>query len=83
MTKYAIIPIEELGVKINRADPNIAILRGKPEMESFIKGEGDATYVCADCGTTLLEDVELGTVENIGFECLGCGKILYMPAHDP
>lgn len=81
MSTYAITPVEDLGVEIDRDDPEIAILRGEPDLESIIEGEGDMTYVCADCKTTILEDVELGQVQNIGFECLGCGKILYLPAH--
>lgn len=82
MTTYVVRPLKELGIEIDRDDPDIAILVGKPEMESFIKSDGDATYVCADCGATLLENVDAGTVQQIGFECLGCGEVLYLPAQD-
>ncbi|MFC6903829.1 hypothetical protein [Halalkalicoccus tibetensis] len=82
MPTYALTPIEDLGIEIDRDDPRIAILTGKPGMESFFEGDGEATYVCADCGATVAENVKRGAIGDVGFECLGCGTLLYMPAHD-
>lgn len=82
MPTYTLRPVKDLGIEIDRDDPEIAIFTGEPGMESFIEGGGDTTYVCADCGTTIIENVERGTVGNMGFECLGCGTVLYLPVHD-
>lgn len=82
MPTYALTPVEDLGIEIDREDPRMAILTGTPEMESFFEGGGETTYVCADCGTTVAEDVDRGAIGDMGFECLGCGTLLYLPAHD-
>lgn len=82
MPKYSLRPLKDLGIEVNRDDPEITILTGKPEMKSFFTGDGDSTYVCGDCGATLLKDVEPGAVQQVAFECLGCGELLYLPAHD-
>ncbi|ADJ14565.1 hypothetical protein [Halalkalicoccus jeotgali] len=82
MPTYALTPIEDLGIEIDRDDPEITILVGEPDMESFVEGGGDTTYVCGDCGATILKDVERGAIGNLGFECIGCGTVLYLPAHD-
>ena len=51
-------------------------------MESFFEGGGNVTYVCADCGATVAEGIDGGTIGGMGFECLGCGTLLYLPAGD-
>ena len=38
-----------------------------------MRGQGDMTYTCANCGIILLENVGKDHVSNIVFQCHACG----------
>lgn len=83
MPTYSIKPAKEFGIEIDRDDPDITLLGTKSDTGPVFNGEGDTDYVCDNCKTVLIEDVNQGQVQDVGFDCHGCGEILYLPAHDP
>jgi len=44
-----------------------------PRVGPVIKGDGNMTYLCGDCETTLLETVEYKLVRELVVKCKQCG----------
>ena len=43
------------------------------------RGEGDADYICGDCGALIAEKVRRGQIRNIVVRCPKCGQYNEFP----
>lgn len=78
MVTYALKPLTDYA--ITRDDIDTVLIPSR-DLTKFIQGNGDVTYICQKCRQTILDQIQLGQVANIGFECPTCGSLLYLPRH--
>ena len=63
-------------IKMSHASARIVKTRpviAAPPDEPLVRGYGDTNYICAGCDRVIAENVEIGQIANLVFECSNCG----------
>jgi DNA-directed RNA polymerase subunit RPC12/RpoP len=61
------------------SDRTRPILAPTPNVGPVIKGNGNMTYLCGECETSVLETVEYKQVRDLVIKCKKCGSYLDIP----
>ena len=69
-------------IKMSLAPPRILktcpVIASPPD-EPLVRGHGDIDYVCAGCDRVIAQNIKLGEIENLVFECSACGTDNHIP----
>ncbi len=63
-------------IKMIQASPRVVKTRpviAAPPDEPLVRGQGDTDYICAGCDRVIAENIALGQIKNLVFECASCG----------
>jgi len=63
-------------IKMSRVSPRVVKTRpviASPPDEPLVRGDGDTDYLCAGCDRVIAENIVLGEIKNLVFECSRCG----------
>ena len=63
----------------NPPDRTRPFLAPAPNVGPVIKGNGNMTYLCGECETSVLETVEYNQVRDLVVKCKKCGSYLDIP----
>ena len=69
-------------IKMSPASRRILSIRpviASPPDEPLVRGHGDIDYICAGCDRVIAQNIEPGEIQNIVFECSGCGMDNQIP----
>ncbi len=63
-------------IKMEHASPRVLrtcqIIAAPPD-EPLVRGNGETDYVCAGCERVIAENIMLGGIQDLVFECSSCG----------
>ena len=69
-------------IKMSHAPPQVVktypVIASPPD-EPLIRGEGDTDYICAGSDRVIAENIVLGEIKNLIFECSRCGTSSEVP----
>ena len=69
-------------IKMRPASRRILSIRpviASPPDEPLVRGHGDIDNICAGCDRVIAQNIEPGEIENLVFECSGCGMDNQIP----
>jgi hypothetical protein len=69
-------------IKMGPAPPGILKTRpviASPPDDPLVRGHGDIDYICAGCDRVIAQNIKLGEIESLVFECSACGTDNQIP----